>query len=254
MNKEERDRIVERIRRCLALGDKSRNPSEAEAETAVRMAKNLMAEYNLSMADVANANMENAFGPMVEVTYEKKSTPPMWENLLVKVCVELFGIYSFIRRTENADKIVFCGRENDVAISMEVYKLLKLEIMSLGSRWERENRNLMDWNYLSDGQWRTRRWKYQEGVVYTLVKRAHLQSEELSKADAEKSTALVVRKENDARNWAKEKYQLVQSHNRPSGLHGDAFGQGQRDGNKVGLDFKNKVRNSNGQQPKLIGG
>ena len=42
-------KIVEKIKGLLALGDKSRNTEEAEAEAALLKAQELMAKYNISV-------------------------------------------------------------------------------------------------------------------------------------------------------------------------------------------------------------
>lgn len=44
------EKIIEKIRKCLALANN--NPSEEEAKAAALMAQKLLAKYNISLVDV----------------------------------------------------------------------------------------------------------------------------------------------------------------------------------------------------------
>lgn len=74
--------ILEKIRACLALGDKDRNPNANEAETAIAMAKKLMAAHNLSMADVAFS--EANVGKIREESLTPRSGVPKWPFCLLR--------------------------------------------------------------------------------------------------------------------------------------------------------------------------
>lgn len=261
----ERERIIDTVRKCLALGDRKRNPNEYEAESAIRRAKSLMDIYNLSMADVAE-------GPKAETMGESSTAPwsamPQWAKDLCHVSDALFSTYHFQREVGYPAKmqIVFCGAEVDTAIAVEVYKLLKLEMWALAGSWERKQRaenpmcevpsknwrgdfNEVPFNELTPGQRRTRKFKYMEGVVYTLRFRASEMSDQISKANAAKVTTLVIRKSDDAKRWAEAKYDLHPVIRRESNLHSDATTEGIKDGKKVSLNFKNNVKTPKAAAP-----
>ena len=230
---DEREKIIDTIRKCFALGDKDRNPSEAEAETALNRAKTLMARYNLSMAEVA----ERKGASETKIVHETLNPTKVamewnWERDLSRVCNALFSTYTFVKGSKR--KVVYVGHEQDVALSIEVHHLLRAEVMLLGLRWSREQGN----NVIG----MSARLKYQEGVVHTLIRRANAQVEGLTKDEASQSTAIVVRKQDDAKAWAEKQFSLVPGRSSyRSGNHGDAYSSGIKDGNKVSLNFKDKM-------------
>jgi hypothetical protein len=54
---EDKEKIIELIRKCLALGDSSKNNQEGEIANALAAAKRLMDKHNLSMAEVAESRI-----------------------------------------------------------------------------------------------------------------------------------------------------------------------------------------------------
>lgn len=232
-----RDEIIEKVRGCLALGDKARNPNENEAETAVRMARMLMEKHNLSMADIVEKE-----GKLSEEIREQqmveRSGAPNWEYDLSLVCKYLFGVQSFVRigRPSYHKSVVFIGYETDVALAVEVYKLLKLELMGMGLRWSNENPSPQ----LTPKQALVRRFKYLDGVVIALIRRAKEQSA-LAAADANKVRALVVVKDAGISKFM-ERYKLGTSARRGSNAHMDAVTSGIADGKKVSMNFKDAIK------------
>jgi len=236
----ERDRIIDTIKKCLALGDRDKNPHEGEVENALRMAKNLMDKHNLSMADVAEKEGDS-FGNIKEESMKERAGAPRWEYELPWVCDALFNTKHFSRinpyRTERR-AVVFVGYETDVTLAVEVYKLLKLELMQMGLRWSKANPS----PEMTPKQALVRRFKYVEGVVDTLRYRANRMSDEMSKADAAKVTALVVRKDKQVAEFVKAKYELTSRRQRYTDNNADAREAGESDGRKVSLDFKKHVK------------
>ena len=86
----ERERVIRKIKRCLALGQSS-NPTEAQ--TAMRQAKAMMDSYKLSEADVSAS----------DVGADERDTGiknlPRWHSDLICAAAEVFGC-----------RVVFKGR------------------------------------------------------------------------------------------------------------------------------------------------
>lgn len=257
MSTEDRKRILERIRACLALGDKERNPSENEAATAIAMAKKLMAQYNLSMADVAFS--EANVGAIREESLRARAGIPKWEIDVGRVCNNLFGTKYFLRPVVERSKyathrngepkltektiIVFYGYDTDVALAVEVYKLLKLEILGMARRWE--IKEAQDKPYLTPGQIRGRRFAYCDGIVWSLINRSNQEAAQRNAADAAKVRDLVIRKDEGLKEWAKKTHpDLHPVRRRETGAHEDAQFDGTNDGRKISLEFKNTIRTS----------
>lgn len=241
--------IVEKIRKCLALGDSERNSNENEVETALKMARQLMDRHNLSMADVAERDGQVA-GKIGEVRTEERSGAPNWEYDLTSVLDHLFGVSSFVSvgYPRYKQRVVFVGYESDVALANEVYKLLKLELSRMGLRWQRLNSDPL----LSAKQNLVRRHKYLDGVVHALWVRAKEQA--APTADSAKIMGLVVRKDKSIDEWMRAKYPHLRATTRHStGLHSDATAQGKRDGQDVSLNFRESMRGRGGADPLRIG-
>lgn len=266
MSTDDKSKIIDTIRKCFALGDKTRNPSEAEAENAIRHAKRLMAAYNLTMADVVEKTGELP-DKIVEEHTTPRSEPPFWETRISRVCDHLFGTKSFLsdKAVYGPDGktfrswhriVVFCGYAPDVALALEVYKLLKMELLVLARDFERRDRanpapdynydsgeeTTFDWAGATPAQIRTRKFKYLEGVVRTLENRSWTDWDAAKTAQEKRTRDLViVPKQAKVDAWVKEHHDLHSIARRSSELHSGAVDAGVQDGKSVNLNFKNKV-------------
>lgn len=234
----EKEDIIRKIRQCFALGDRERNPSEHEAEAAINTAKRLMAKHNLSMAEVAlDSGDALSSQKIVNTSLSPRSTPPRWELELPWVCAHLFDVSFYYRRhhmpTEKT-AVVFVGYEHDVAIAIEVFKLLKMELLVMGQRWAARNLNAM----------RSNRFYYTLGVVDRLRDRARQASSGLNGVEENTCRAIVVSKEANIKRWIQERLQLGASRKLSQGdgnireRH-----EGYRDGEVVSLNFAKAVKN-----------
>jgi hypothetical protein len=251
VDEEELQKIVDRIRACLALGDSEKNSSPEEVETALRMAKLLMAKYSLSMDDIAQDSSGN--GITVEGMAER-SGAPKWEYSLCRVCNELFDTRSYIQVGDKRyrKKLMFVGYPADVAISVEVYKLLILELRNMGNKWIAENlseENTQKMNL-------TRKHKYLYGIVITLIRRAKemaTKSQEdvhteysgmacgLTRDEEKQMAGLVLRKKKEVDEWMETNLELTPARRTDNSKRNvDAYASGLVDGKKVRTPKKRK--------------
>lgn len=80
---EDKERILDKIKKCLAL---SKSSNEHEAEAALRQARKLMDKHKLDMQDVA------ASGCSEEARDAKcKTRPSVWMIALASACAQAFG-------------------------------------------------------------------------------------------------------------------------------------------------------------------
>lgn len=86
MNK---DRIMKKIQKCLAL---SKSSNEHEAAAALRQAKALMDTHQLTMSDVELNQLD-----VVEVEGKGLARPPRWKIMLYLTVARAFGCSSFTR-------------------------------------------------------------------------------------------------------------------------------------------------------------
>lgn len=115
------ERIIEKIRKCLALA--SNNPSEEEAKAAALQAQKLLAKYNISMTDVEE--LEQEVEEIVEVaTWFSdivKGVARAWKYDLAYIVASNFRCKHFFY---GKSAVVFYGHKTDAEAASEVYKYL----------------------------------------------------------------------------------------------------------------------------------
>lgn len=244
---QDKSKLIDIIKKCLALGDSSRNTNEAEVANALAAAKRLMDQHNLSMAEVAET--QGRKDEIVEHQMEERSGAPTWEYDLPWVCDHLFGTkhFTLVGYPSYKRKVVFVGYEPDVALAVEVYKLLWMELMGMGREWSYNNPS----PELSHKQHLVRRFKYIEGVVDSLRVRAQDNYQGFTPKESKALQVMSDTKLKDVSAWLKAKRSLTTSHRRETGLHGDAKDAGYSDGKKVSLNFSKAVKKANGKPLQL---
>lgn len=120
-------KLIEKIRKLFRLGDAARNSSEGEVMNALEAAKRLMAENNISMAEVARETTKEGvnknWNPARKVAAGqsgKKQHIAIFENTLFQAVGKLTGTQPIRFGT----MMVFFGEENDVAIAEALYQAL----------------------------------------------------------------------------------------------------------------------------------
>jgi uncharacterized protein YlxP (DUF503 family) len=241
--------IIDRIKKCLALGDSSRNTNENEVAVALAMAKTLMAKHNLSMAEIAETD-EKLTEEIIQHRMQERSGAPNWEYDLALVCCYLFSVRSFVNIGYPRYKrtVCFVGYELDVAVSVEVYKLLKMEVGTMGLNWSRDD---FDSQTLSVKAALVRRHKYIDGIVQTLIKRAHDKVEGLSNVQLAKTNALVITKTSAIDKYLKDELDLRDSRRKATDAHRDAYWSGKQDGKNISMDFDKAVKGNSAEPLKL---
>lgn len=106
---DERKRILDKIKKCLAL---ARSSNEHEAATALRQAQKLMQEYGVTDTDVLAHQASEA-----RAKASAKSTPAAWENYLVQIVATAFGCRTLFAEDWNEGHWIFigCGAAPEVA-------------------------------------------------------------------------------------------------------------------------------------------
>lgn len=228
MDKTKRDEIIQKIRGCFALGDVNRNPSPEEAATALAMAQKLMNEYQISLVEIEGANAEDTPEDIIE---ERLDAARRWESLLTMVCVNLFGVKSIQKNSYAGRFHVFIGFDSDVALSIEVYKILKAEIEQMAKMWRKTNNG-------------GRVDQFSLGVVLTLLERSWVKPVQSTPEMQTKINALVVVKNNAVEKWTDEKYPNLRNIRGGSVRSSHALLAGRVAGQNVGLSFRSNVGNS----------
>jgi len=192
-NTTERERVIEKVRKLLTLGDDQRNPHELEVLAAVDRAKDLMARHNLTMAEVkpdeAEAGWKAVKGeagrPTKVAGFEKTLAAAVALITSTTVVVQMGGDWNDKRGWRRTAKLVFFGEEDDVAIAVELYTILnkaghRMVRDELGKRWVQSHRCWFD-GYAK--------------AIYRRAKEAAEKPEDFTDEQAESVALVLVRKE-----------------------------------------------------------
>lgn len=109
MDKDNRDNILEKIRKCMAMASSA---TGNEAETALRQARKLMEMHQVSQAEMLAIDIKES-----AVKAGVLSRPSAWENLLASRIAQVFGCRLLFREEWDRGLWVFVGMPpaNDVA-------------------------------------------------------------------------------------------------------------------------------------------
>jgi len=121
----DRDKIIDKIKKCLRLAKSS---NEHEAAAALRQAQKLMRAHGVSDLDVEHADIREEY-----VRVGAKSSPAKWEVALVDVVARAFDCQSVFRsvndpRIGKAGFWVFIGAEPSGEIARYAFEVLYRQI------------------------------------------------------------------------------------------------------------------------------
>lgn len=127
---QERERVIRKIKRCLALGQSS-NPNEAE--TALRQAQAMMDKYRLSEVDVALSEVG-------ETTVNAGTTRMAdWHRGLASVSAKAFRCRVILRRRVGTEVgLTFVGVMPAAELAAYAYDSLYAQLMLAKERYRKE--------------------------------------------------------------------------------------------------------------------
>lgn len=127
--------ILVRIKKLLALA--SNNPSEEEAALAAAKAAELMADHKLEMSALDGVNIDPEAVKVGETFVSLGAG--LWIGWLAVSVGKAFHSKPIKTRRGGHSALVFIGKRDDVAASIEMMKWLVSQIKSMAVRYAREN-------------------------------------------------------------------------------------------------------------------
>lgn len=129
----DREKVIDRVRKLLALADENKNPSLEEVQAAMLKAQKYMAEYNIAMGDVAapvqsDSKPIEGFTPVAEILW--------WKRQLGNIVADNFRCYFYWRPNRG---VCFLGMEEDVELAQMVYAFAIATIIYLSKKYIKEN-------------------------------------------------------------------------------------------------------------------
>ncbi len=141
-NREDRKRLLARIKKMLNLADN--NPSAEEAAVAAAMASKLMDKYNIAHADVLLTELgeDSIIAHETGVAYAR-DVPP-WVSRIIVSTAQLHDCEARYDVTYRDGKkspylgVTFLGEKSDVIVATWVFEYLLGEIKRLGLKYSRD--------------------------------------------------------------------------------------------------------------------
>lgn len=223
--------ILEKIRKCFVLGERSN--WEAEAKTAMKMAQGLLEKYGLSRAELDMAPDGHLKKDKIRQTHSKPYWMAPWEKRLSKVPGLLLPVELIFSPTpDNHLRLLFVGTEQDAALAIEIFTILRAELLRISRE---EPAGISRRSFLL-------------GCADTLVMRGHLLASERAEATkgkgsaADPGRALIVVKGNDVKEYVKNNIETKPVHNRgPQDFDEIAHERGKEAGKHVNLNFQKSL-------------
>lgn len=224
-----REKVIDRIQKLLAIADPNRNCYEGEMQTALRMAKNYMSTYGLSMSEVEIRDCEDS--EIDEVYSERCGVIRQWERILAMAVAEACDVKAILRKAGHAQLIRFVGFVDDIEMAKSIFDRLCVSIRSMAVR---------EYNDVH------RQCSYMLGVSERLYKRSKDESNAV-KVETVSYGALIVVKQARVDKWISEHVGKLHYGSRPTSSYDNkAFMHGLVDGGNVAFDNRKKVANAAG--------
>ncbi len=219
---DEREDIIELVRKCLAL---SRSSNEHEAARAAEKAQELMLKYKLSEAEVELKTEQK-----VGVTHtEYPAVSRAWRRDLAGAVSEAYFCKVLVSRRRGHERMVFVGKPTDIQITIMVYEWLASALDQIC--YDVTKHDLGERGNLT--RWRN---SWLAGAVYEVSRRLYEQSER--QASDPTTQALVSTTQDALQSYAYEKLgakRTSKSYN-TTDMHRGAYAEGREAGKTIPLN------------------
>lgn len=129
------DKIIEKIRKMMAIAKDNADGGEHERDNALRMAYKLMAKHNLNEKDIGSSSGVSGGLDQERVASNFFIEPCPWRRWICGAIGELFFCTVFTERVkEQSYKVVFVGAEGNSITAMEMSRFLIKDIEKEGRR------------------------------------------------------------------------------------------------------------------------
>jgi len=127
---EEKSKLIERIQKLFSLGDSSRNPNEGEVKSALRKAKQLMKQYNLSLSEL---DLEKQKEDIIQSATKGTAYISFWERKLATMVGNLFNCHPIIEPRYYSRGYIFVGFIEEANLAVRCYDYLVDTIKNLAN-------------------------------------------------------------------------------------------------------------------------
>lgn len=122
----EKESIIKKIQKLLALGNADKNSSKEEAAVALKMAQDYMDKHNLSMSEVEIKN--SGFENMTTCVTGERRRLQVWEKLLAQVVAIVCDTEEFVQGHSGRQTVMFVGMKKDVEFSVSLFGVFRKQM------------------------------------------------------------------------------------------------------------------------------
>lgn len=127
------DKTIDKIKSILRKADETKNPSEAERDTALRMANRLLLKHGLSMADLGDIDGEAESGRDFEHggAFDIDSEADMWKSLLLHRIGKVYFCEVYrTRYGRGRVRMMMVGRSDYLATAKAMYEFIEPQVIA----------------------------------------------------------------------------------------------------------------------------
>ena len=130
------EKVIARIKKCLALAASGSGATAGESEAAMRQARKLMDQYGITSDDV---ELSEICSSAVRV---KAHGTQQWHAAIVACVSHLFGVACVFRHSlaSSRGEVAFLGTEKSVELASYLYTVLMRQILADRAKFRKELR------------------------------------------------------------------------------------------------------------------
>jgi hypothetical protein len=224
------ERIIARIRKMLTLAQDGA-ATEGEIENAMRLARQLLDEHNLTEQDVAPppGASAHASAGIQQAPSRFRTGWGRWREMLALAAGKLTdcGVV-FHTRPDKRQCAIFVGTSLDTTIALEMFAYLETTAKTLARQ------------HYGPGKWKPAHRQYALGFANTCFSRASRATETSSAAAG--TTAIVVRKAEMVKSYIREEMRSRTTRMTKARIkHPDAYVRGCEDGKRIDLSTSHRI-------------
>jgi len=200
---ENKEKLLEKIKKLFAMGDSSRNPNEEEVKTALAMATKLMKENNLTLSDVELIKDKDNINT---TSTHEQGNYHSWERDLVIMVGELFECKPYLEQTSYYPRKYvyrYIGLSQDATMAQLCYEYLHYHIKLLAA--------LMSKNKM----------EFYAGITHRLRERINDEINNRTPEETVKCTAIIALKNQLVSDWAEKNLNLTMKPHHTKNYHNE---------------------------------
>jgi hypothetical protein len=194
LSSEKTDKILARIKKCLAIAEDNNNNNAEEAAVAASMAAKLMEKYQIDESEVILEDLKSSDNVGEETIDEVAHVSwPLWLQGLIIICADLYECKAmFIKDPSSKQKKVkIVGYKPDVTVAVWTFSYLRSELERLAQLEIKKVKNV---KYV-DINAKTVKNSFLKGAISSIKQRVNVMLAERKNSVNNNSRSLVVAKQ-----------------------------------------------------------